>query len=90
LGGDEFTVILSNINRQITERIAKDILYKLSQPFSLGEDVVYVSASIGISVYPEDGAEVNVLLKNADLAMYAAKQKGRNRYCYVKDECNKT
>lgn len=85
LGGDEFTVILNNVNRQITERIAQNILAKLSQPFSLDEEVVYVSASIGISVYPENAAEVDALLKNADQAMYFAKQNGRNRYCYFKD-----
>jgi len=85
LGGDEFTVILNNVNRQITERIAQNILAKLSQPFSLDEEVVYVSASIGISVYPENAAEVGTLLKNADQAMYFAKQNGRNRYCYFKD-----
>lgn len=90
LGGDEFTVILSHIDRHITERIAKDILYKLSQPFSLGEELVYISASIGISIYPDDGVEVNVLLKNADLAMYVAKKNGRNHHCYFKDECKKS
>lgn len=86
LGGDEFTVILNNVNRQITERIAQNILDKLSQPFSLDEEVVYVSASIGISVYPENAAEVGALLKNADQAMYFAKQNGRNRHCYFTDE----
>jgi diguanylate cyclase (GGDEF)-like protein/PAS domain S-box-containing protein len=86
LGGDEFTVILNNVNHQITERIAQNILDKLSQPFSLGKEVVYVSASIGISVFPGNATEVGVLLKNADQAMYVAKQNGRNRYCYFKGE----
>lgn len=65
-----------------TERIAQNILDKFTEPFNLGSEVVYITASIGISVYPFDGAEVDALLKNADQAMYAAKEQGRNRYHY--------
>jgi len=83
MGGDEFTVILNNLNNQIsTERIAQNILDKFTEPFHLGGEVVYITTSIGISVYPVDGTEVDVLLKNADQAMYAAKEQGRNRYHY--------
>lgn len=83
MGGDEFTVILNNLDSQIvTERIAQTILDKLSEPFYLGDEVVYITTSIGISVYPMDGTEIDVLLKNADQAMYAAKELGRNRYHY--------
>ena len=83
LGGDEFIVILGNLeNQSITERIAQDILDKMAEPFNLGNELVYISTSIGISIYPEDGSEVDVLLKNADQAMYVAKQDGRNRYHY--------
>lgn len=83
MGGDEFTVILTNLENQLSaERIAQDILDKLSEPFHLGAEVVYITTSIGISVYPLDGSEVDVLLKNADQAMYAAKEQGRNRYHY--------
>jgi diguanylate cyclase (GGDEF)-like protein/PAS domain S-box-containing protein len=83
MGGDEFTVILNNVNHQInTERITQSILDKLTEPFNLGEEVVYISASIGISVYPVNGTEVDALIKNADQAMYFAKQNGRNRYHY--------
>jgi diguanylate cyclase (GGDEF)-like protein/PAS domain S-box-containing protein len=87
MGGDEFTVILNNVNHPInTERIAQSILDRLTEPFNLGGEVVYVSASIGISVYPENGNEVDILLKNADQAMYFAKQNGRNRYHYYTAE----
>jgi diguanylate cyclase (GGDEF)-like protein/PAS domain S-box-containing protein len=87
MGGDEFTVILNNVNHPInTERIAQSILDRLTEPFNLGGEVVYVSASIGISVYPEHGNEVDILLKNADQAMYFAKQNGRNRYHYYTAE----
>lgn len=83
LGGDEFTVILDNLeNKFVTERIAEDILSKFAQPFQLDDELVYISTSIGISVYPADGEDVEVLLKNADQAMYAAKQDGRNRFHY--------
>lgn len=83
MGGDEFTVILTSLENQLsTERIAQGILDKLSEPFHLGSEVVYITTSIGISVYPVDGADVDVLLKNADQAMYAAKEQGRNRYHY--------
>jgi diguanylate cyclase (GGDEF)-like protein/PAS domain S-box-containing protein len=87
MGGDEFTVILNNVNHQInTERITQSILNKLSEPFNLDGEVIYISASIGISVYPVNGTEVDALLKNADQAMYFAKQSGRNRYHYFNIE----
>jgi diguanylate cyclase (GGDEF)-like protein/PAS domain S-box-containing protein len=87
MGGDEFTVILNNVNHQInTERITQSILNKLSEPFNLDGEVIYISASIGISVYPVNGTEVDALIKNADQAMYFAKQSGRNRYHYFNIE----
>lgn len=83
LGGDEFTIILSDLDDLgSVSRVAQEILRKLSEPFSLGSEVVYISASIGITLYPEDATEIEVLLKNADQAMYAAKNLGRNRYSY--------
>ena len=83
MGGDEFTIILNDINSQVNiERIAQDILNQLTMPFHLGDEVIHVSTSIGISNYPKDGTEVELLLKNADQAMYVAKEQGRNRYQY--------
>lgn len=83
MGGDEFTVIINNLDDQISaERLAQKILDKLTEPFNLGDELVYITTSIGISLYPLDGTEVDVLLKNADQAMYAAKEHGRNRYHY--------
>lgn len=83
MGGDEFTIILKNLNDKITtERIAQNILTKLAQPFDLDGEIVYITASIGISIYPADNTNVEILLKNADLAMYAAKEEGRNRFHY--------
>ena len=83
MGGDEFTIILNNLNDQMrTEHIAQNILNRIAEPFTLGNEVIYITASIGISIYPADSTDVDVLLKNADQAMYAAKEQGRNRYHY--------
>jgi diguanylate cyclase (GGDEF)-like protein/PAS domain S-box-containing protein len=83
LGGDEFTVILSELNEpNDVTRIAQEILKRMEEPFKLGDNKAYISASIGATLYPNDGATVEALLKNADQAMYAAKQQGRNRFNY--------
>ena len=83
LGGDEFTVILSELEDSgSVDRVAQEILRKMAEPFRLGEDVVYASASIGVTLYPADATGIEALLKNADQAMYAAKNQGRNRYSY--------
>jgi diguanylate cyclase (GGDEF)-like protein/PAS domain S-box-containing protein len=83
LGGDEFTVVLAELaDASNVERVAENILQKLAEPFRLGNEVAYVSASIGITLYPVDAIGVEDLLKNADQAMYLAKSKGRNRFCY--------
>jgi diguanylate cyclase (GGDEF)-like protein/PAS domain S-box-containing protein len=83
LGGDEFTVILTEL--QLTDRvdaIAQNIIDSLLAPFALGQEQAFISASIGITLYPDDAASVEDLLKHADQAMYAAKGAGRNRFSY--------
>ena len=83
LGGDEFTVILSELDDPTSgERVAQEILRKLSTPFRLGNESAYISVSIGITLYPADATDIDTLLKSADQAMYAAKHQGRNRYSY--------
>lgn len=83
LGGDEFTVILGELeSSHSAERVAQEILYQFSEPFLLGVETIYISPSIGITLYPYDGTQSTTLLKNADQAMYAAKEQGRNRYRY--------
>ena len=83
LGGDEFTVILSEISdTSNVERLAQGILKILAEPFQLGDEVAYISASIGITLYPNDASSVEDLLKNADQAMYVAKNQGRNQCSY--------
>ncbi|WP_229262718.1 bifunctional diguanylate cyclase/phosphodiesterase [Duganella radicis] len=87
LGGDEFTVIISELrNAGDVVRTAQEILKQMSTPFQLGDgvdkQVAHISSSIGITLYPEDGKDAECLIKNADQAMYAAKQQGRNRFNY--------
>jgi diguanylate cyclase (GGDEF)-like protein/PAS domain S-box-containing protein len=83
LGGDEFTVILPELDdTESIEQIAKTIIDTLAQPFRLGPDEAFISASIGITLYPQDARELDALFKNADQAMYAAKSAGRNRLNY--------
>jgi diguanylate cyclase (GGDEF)-like protein len=81
LGGDEFTVILTDITRPPhIETIAAEILDELRKPFSLAAGEAVISGSIGITVYPGDGSTPDELVRNADEAMYASKNAGRNRY----------
>lgn len=81
LGGDEFTVILSEVNRTShVEILAQQILEELAKPFSILDNEVQVSGSMGITLFPQDADTLDDLLKNADQAMYAAKAAGRNRF----------
>ena len=84
LGGDEFTVILPEFGERLhLERIVQDIINELVKPFDLGNvNVGYISASVGITIYPNDAEDIASLLKQADQAMYSAKEEGRNRFNY--------
>ncbi len=83
LGGDEFTVILCELDStERVEVIAQNIIDRMCQPFALGQEQAFISASIGITLYPDDADDIDDLLKHADQAMYAAKGAGRNRYSY--------
>ena len=82
-GGDEFVVLISRLEAQHAEHlallVAEGILESLIKPFDVGTSRVNMPASIGVAMFPRDGADAGALLKNADTAMYAAKQAGRNR-----------
>lgn len=83
LGGDEFTVILPELAEVFdVSSVALNIIKSLRETYHLGEEQAYVSASIGITIYPDDAQSIHDMLKNADQAMYAAKQAGRNGYHY--------
>ncbi len=84
LGGDEFTVILSAIpGSEEAAKVAEKICDAIVQPFILEEHTVSVTTSIGISLYPTDGRESEILVKNADAAMYRAKERGKNQYQFL-------
>ena len=83
LGGDEFIVVLPQLNDpKYAENIAKKIITALAAPFQLRDQVAHVSASLGIALYPQDAVDIGHLIRNADQAMYAAKNNGRNSFSY--------
>jgi diguanylate cyclase (GGDEF)-like protein len=89
LGGDEFVIVLPNVsNESIVRATAERLLAKLAEAFSIHGTDHYVSASIGIVVFPDDGDSVEMLLKNADAAMYRAKESGRNRFDFFSERLN--
>jgi len=89
MGGDEFTVILAPLKSLISiNRVIRDILYQMAKPFQLGDKTAYISASIGVTFYPHDATDPESLVRNADQAMYAAKNRGRNCFSYFTPTLN--
>lgn len=90
LGGDEFGLVLESFAEiRSLDFISAKILRRVSEPYSLAGQKVFVSASIGISLYPDDGRDVDILLRNADTAMYHTKKHGKNRVSYFSSEMNR-
>jgi len=88
-GGDEFLVLLSEIQSvDDAARIAEKLMDDVARPYSIAGHELGTSVSIGISVYPENGEHMSDLLRNADAAMYAAKEQGRNRYQFYTQSMN--
>lgn len=85
LGGDEFTVLLESGDRAVAARTAQRIVEALAAPYLLSDKEVYATSSIGISVYPDNGIDDQTLMKNADIAMYRAKQQGKNNFRFFDD-----
>lgn len=87
LGGDEFAILLESIdNTSSVRQIATNLINTLTQPLHVDKHELFVTTSIGISTFPGDGNDAQVLLKNADIAMYQAKTLGKNTYqCYYKE-----
>ncbi len=88
-GGDEFSVTLPDVGRDHAERIASELLHKLSQPYEIHGQEYTLTASVGISLYPYDAINTEQLFKNADAAMYLAKERG-NSYQFYDREMNET
>nr|WP_315430299.1 EAL domain-containing protein [uncultured Albidiferax sp.] len=88
-GGDEFVLLLAEIDTaEDAARAAAMLVEAASQPYQVGEHRLHVSASIGLSIYPDDGSDVETLLRNADTAMYHAKKNGRNNYQVFSSDMN--
>lgn len=91
LGGDEFIVMLDKIHQQEqAELIAKMIIHSLQAEFNINNCEIFSTASIGISIFPRDGSDVDSTIKAADMAMYQIKNKGKNNYCFYSAELSKT
>lgn len=89
LGGDEFVVILTDVHEPVAvERVAGVILQAVAKPFTVRGQEVYVSNSLGITLYPDDGSDIENLMRNADLAMYQAKESGRGTFRFFTHEYN--
>jgi diguanylate cyclase (GGDEF)-like protein/PAS domain S-box-containing protein len=90
LGGDEFLVMMDMINHQDdAEKIAQKIIQALQAEFNIDGEEIFITASIGISIFPEDGKNVDSTIKAADMAMYQVKNKGKNNHCFYSAELSK-
>jgi diguanylate cyclase (GGDEF)-like protein/PAS domain S-box-containing protein len=89
LGGDEFTVLLTNL-REVHDagKVARRIVEAMAKPFSIEGNEIFVTVSVGIAIFPVDGDSVDALLKNADSAMYHAKEEGRNNFQFYSNTLN--
>ncbi|HXO61607.1 MAG TPA: EAL domain-containing protein [Candidatus Acidoferrales bacterium] len=89
MGGDEFVILLSEVSHAGDAGVkAGKILSALSAPFEMEQNTLRVTASVGVSTYPEDGHSAELLIRNADLAMYQAKEKGRSNYQFFEKGMN--
>jgi diguanylate cyclase (GGDEF)-like protein len=87
VGGDEFAIILNEVTEPIKiDRMAASLITALNTPFNVENHTLFVSASIGIAIYPMDGADTSTLLKSADQALYHSKNTGRNRFSFFTTE----
>jgi diguanylate cyclase (GGDEF)-like protein/PAS domain S-box-containing protein len=91
VGGDEFTIVLQELNdRDDAGVVAQKMLHTIAEPVEIGGHRLYVTTSIGITLFPDDGDDAETLLKNADNAMYLAKAEGRNTYQMSTQELNRS
>ncbi|HIL91445.1 MAG TPA: sensor domain-containing diguanylate cyclase [Cycloclasticus sp.] len=86
-GGDEFNILLTGIkSRAECEQSLQRVLHALGEPFLIDDVFHNISASIGVTIFEDDGSDLDLLIHHADLAMYQAKEAGRNRYCFYEQE----
>ena len=90
-GGDEFTIILSDIDSlSDASRVAEKILSELRKPIPIAGQQLVVTTSIGLTMMPQDSSDAQTLMRNADMAMYKAKERGRNNYQFFLEDMNRT
>ncbi|MHB1947676.1 MAG: putative bifunctional diguanylate cyclase/phosphodiesterase [Gammaproteobacteria bacterium] len=88
LGGDEFTIIIENINTEGVVKVAEKIAKAFTSAFHLDGHDIFITVSMGISIYPVDGTDMQTLLRNSDMAIYRAKERGRNTYEFYTEDLN--
>jgi diguanylate cyclase (GGDEF)-like protein len=88
LGGDEFNILLLNTNRQATAPFVRKVFSAFSQSFYFNSQEYHISPSVGISMYPNDGKDAEMLIKNADEALYRVKEKGKAHYQFYRTDMN--
>ncbi|MGK7346095.1 MAG: putative bifunctional diguanylate cyclase/phosphodiesterase [Candidatus Nitrospinota bacterium M3_3B_026] len=80
-GGDEFTILIEDMeHEEDVDSVARKIFQEMAEPFLLGGQELFVTVSVGVAIYPDDGEEADTIIKNADVAMYRAKERGKNNY----------
>jgi diguanylate cyclase (GGDEF)-like protein len=90
LGGDEFAIVLEGINStQDVATVSQKIISGLAEAFTIAEHSLHISSSIGVAIYPQHGKDIPTVIKNADAAMYKAKQSGRNKCVFYKENFGK-
>jgi diguanylate cyclase (GGDEF)-like protein len=85
-GGDEFAILQANAtDEESASNLARRIIAEITRPYHFEGHAIEIGTSIGIAIAPRDGADLTVLMRNADLALYQAKNSGRNRFCFVRN-----
>lgn len=91
LGGDEFVVVLDRLDKsEDASLVATKVLAAIQEPFRIADRELFIGVSIGISIFPQDGEDTDTLVRNADVAMYQAKQLGKNHYYFYMKELSQT
>ncbi|MCA0983476.1 EAL domain-containing protein [Halobacillus yeomjeoni] len=88
LAGDEFLIVLPSSTPSEANQKAENIIQKVTAPFQISDSEIYISCSIGISMFPEDAKDTSELIQHADTAMYTAKEQGGTQVCFYTDEIN--
>ncbi len=88
MGGDEFVVVLPDVGAEGAQQVARKIIGQVTNTFGIGAHRITMTTSAGIGMFPRDGADIESILKNAELALYRAKSKGKNDYAFFTEEMN--